>query len=473
MKTSKIYIKIFLSFLLVLVVTEVMIFGLFIHFTGSQFRERLEQYTADKVVLLKEAIGEKMQSSPGPGGGQDEVLRDFLRGFADILDARIWLQDTAGEWVVSSSEQGIPPEARARQAGKAKEFGGFKLYRGKKPHSGFYAVIPLGAKVGRDLSLHVLFEKMPPLHPEGGFALGLVLVGVVIALLVLPVSRLISRPVNRLKDSALRLAGGDLSHRAAVRSKDEIGELGRAFNHMADQVERMIRGGKELTAHVSHELRTPLARIRIAEEMLREDIDRKDFGKVERRLDDIREDIEELDQLIGRILMLSKLDIQEASLRYEIVNPVDLVKEILESLGPAMDRKHLQITQDLSFDLPFSGDPGALMTAFANMLENAVKYVPEGGKIRVEMRSEGKDLKLGISNSFEVIPKEVLANLFEPFYRGDTGTQRGSGLGLAIARKVVEAHGGGIQAMNAPDGFTVVIRLPHSPSQSRESGPRS
>ena len=106
MKTSKIYIKIFLSFLLVLIVTEAMIFGLFIHFTGSQLRDRLEQYTAGKVMLLKEAIGEKMQSSPGPGGGQDEALRDFIRGFADILEARIWIQDTPGEWVVSSSGAG-------------------------------------------------------------------------------------------------------------------------------------------------------------------------------------------------------------------------------------------------------------------------------------------------------------------------------------------------------------------------------
>ena len=314
-------------------------------------------------------------------------------------------------------------------------------------------MIPLGPKAGRDISLHVLFHKMPPLHPEGGFALGLALVGAVIALLVLPVSRLISRPVNRLRDSALRLSKGELSHRVNVKSRDEIGELGRAFNHMADRLQRMIQGGKELTAHVSHELRTPLARMRIAEEMLREDIERRDFAKVERHLDDVREDIEELDQLIGRILMLSKLDIQEEPLRFETFNPVDLVTEILDRLGPSTERKNLRVTRDLSFDPPFSGDRGALKTTFANVLENAVKYVPEGGEVRVEMRSEGELLKLGISNSFDAIPEKVLANLFEPFYRGETGTQRGSGLGLAITRKVVESHGGTIQAMNAPDGF--------------------
>jgi two-component system sensor histidine kinase BaeS len=163
------------------------------------------------------------------------------------------------------------------------------------------------------------------------------------------------------------------------------------------------------------------------------------------------------------------LDIQEAPLRFETVNPVDLVREILERLGPAMNRKNLQVAQDFSFDPPFSGDRNALKTAFANVVENAVKYVPEGGKIRVEMKTAGKDLKLVTSNSFDAIPEEVLANLFEPFYRGETGTQRGSGLGLAITRKVVEAHGGTIQAMNTPDGFTVVVTLPRNPSQSRES----
>jgi signal transduction histidine kinase len=165
--------------------------------------------------------------------------------------------------------------------------------------------------------------------------------------------------------------------------------------------------------------------------------------------------------------MLSKLDIQEAPLRFETVNPVDLVKEILERLGPAMDRKNLHVTQDLSSASSFSGDRNALKTAFANVLENAVKYVAEAGEVRVELRPEGKDLRVGISNSFPAIPDEVLANLFEPFYRGETGTQRGSGLGLAIARKVVEAHGGTIQATNAPEGFRVEIRLPRSPSGGR------
>jgi two-component system sensor histidine kinase CpxA len=465
MKRNKIYLKIFLSFLLVLVVTEALIFGIFIHFTGSQFHDRLEQYTASKVVLLKEAIRGRIQASADPGGRQDEALRDFIRGFADILEARIWIQDTAGEWVVSSSDQGIPPEARAMQAGKAREFGAFKIYRGKRRQSGFYAVMPLGSNEGKEISLHVLFAKMPPIHPEGGFALGLALVGAVIALLVLPISRLISRPVNQLRDSALRLAEGELSHRANVKSKDEIGELGRAFNHMADRLERMIQGGKELTAHVSHELRTPLARIRIAEEMLREDLEKGASASLERRLNDIREDVEELDRLIGRILMLSKLDIQENPIRFGPVNPVDLVAEILDRLAPALDRKNLKLIRNLSCGSPFSGDPAALKTAFENVLENAVKYGTEAGEVRVEMRSEGEDLSISVSNTFPAIPEEVLANLFEPFYRGETGTQRGSGLGLAIAKKVVEAHGGTIRATNAPEGFRVEIRLPRNPSE--------
>lgn len=467
MKPGKIYLKLFLSFLVVLVVTELLIFGLFIHFTGRHFLERMEQYTAGKVVLLKEAVRDKIQSSSGPEGRNDELLRGFIRGFAEILDARVWIQDAEGEWLVSSSDQGIPAEAQAMKAGKPRDFGSFRLYRSPKRGSGFYALIPMDRQGGRDITLHVLFEKMPPLHPEKGFGLGLALLGVVIALLVLPISRLISRPVNRLRDSALRLAEGELSHRVTVKSRDEIGELGRAFNHMADRLQRMVQGGKELTAHISHELRTPLARIRIAEEMLREDVEKGTSANVERRLNDIREDVEELDRLIGRILMLSKLDIQENPLRFEAVNPVDLVTEILDRLAPAMDRKGLQVTRDLSFDAPFSGDPAALKTAFANVLENAVKYVAEGGEIRVEMRPEGKELRVGISNSFPAIPEDVLGNLFEPFYRGETGTQRGSGLGLAIARKVVEAHGGTIQAMNAPEGFRVTITLPRSPSGSR------
>jgi two-component system sensor histidine kinase CpxA len=148
---------------------------------------------------------------------------------------------------------------------------------------------PIAFPEGGKGSIHILFASQGPPHPEGGFALGLAIIGLIIALLIIPVSRFITDRVKQLKQSALRIAEGDLSHRAAVQSKDEIGELAQAFNHMTDKLERMITSSKELTANVSHELRTPLTRIRIAQELLREKLEKGNFKEYERHLEDIRE----------------------------------------------------------------------------------------------------------------------------------------------------------------------------------------
>jgi two-component system sensor histidine kinase CpxA len=306
----------------------------------------------------------------------------------------------------------------------------------------------------------LLFVKREPAHPEEGFGLGLAIIGVVIALLVMPVSRLISKPINELRHSAQRIADGDLSHRARVKRKDEIGKLGRAFNHMADRLEKMIRGGRELTAHISHELRTPLARIRIAEEMLREKVEQQNSKDLKRYLNEIREDVEELDALIGRILMLSKLDLKEKPLSFQPVNPVDLMQGTLSRMTPAFEQKNLHLTTDFSFEPPLWGDADALQMVFSNLVENAIKYSPAGGRVSVEMKTAGGDMEAVVTNTADRIAEQDLAMIFEPFHRVGNKKETGFGLGLAIAKKTVEAHGGTIEALNTEEGFRMRMRLP-------------
>jgi two-component system sensor histidine kinase CpxA len=343
-----------------------------------------------------------------------------------------------------------------------RNLGEFKLYRAHKGDAKLYAVIPIRLEVEKSAELHVLFVKRKPAHPEEGFGLGLGMIGLVIALLVIPVSRLISKPINELRHSAQRIAEGDLSHRAKVKRKDEIGKLGRAFNHMADRLEKMIRGGRELTAHISHELRTPLARIRIAEEMLREKLERQNYKDLARYLNEIREDVEELDALIGRILMLSKLDLKENPLSFQPVNPVDLMEGILSRLTPALEQKSLHLTTDFSFESPLWGDADALQTTFSNLLENAIKYSPPGGRVSVEMKATGDDMEILVTNTANRIPEQDLEKLFEPFHRVGARNEAGFGLGLAIVRKTVEAHRGTVDACNVEQGFRVRIRLPRN-----------
>jgi two-component system sensor histidine kinase CpxA len=458
MKPGKLYLKIFLSFLAILFITEIAIFGLFVMIPGKDFRAQLEHYTKGKVLLVKEIVEDKIRSAPTTELSKNEPLREFVSDFGEILGAKVWLQNSDGTLSVKSFKGEVPAMVEQFKKKRSRDYGSFELYR--RRHSHFYAVIPTAFPKGERGSIHILFGNQGFPHPEGGFALGLAMIGLIVALLVLPVSRLITDRVKQLKQSALRIAEGDLSHRAAVKGKDEIGELAQAFNHMTDKLERMITSSKELTANVSHELRTPLTRIGIAEELLREKLEKENLKEYERHLDDIREDISELDRLTGRILELSRLDIQESPLKFERLNPSDLINDLLERLKPVMEHKDLRVQTDLSSDSPLMGDREALRLALSNTLDNAAKFTPQKGDIIVKMYSKQGFLEISVTNSFEKLAEEDLTRIFDPFHRTGRSKATGSGLGLTITKKIIERHGGKIEAFNSPEGLEIRIRLP-------------
>lgn len=475
MKPGKLYIKIFISFLAVLVITEILVFALFIFSAGRTFRERFVQSTGAKVLVTRDYIQETINREPNITPAENESLRRLIKRLADIYDADVWLATSSGAALVKSFPGDIPARSRKIMEKGGKGLGGFKLYRdlthGKelgeyklyhsfRRGSTFYAIIPVDIGNGETGDLHIFFKQWESTRPEASFALGLLVIGLIIALLIIPVSRLITQPLKKLKHSALQIAGGDLSHRANVTSKDEIGEVGRSFNLMADKLERMIRGGRELTANVSHELRSPLARIRIAEELLRECIDRGDYGECASHLGAIQEDIEELDRLIGRILVLSKLDIHEKSLKMESIDLAELIRELLERFRPAMSKRGLRLAEDLSYDAPFCGDREALGSALSNILDNVVKFTTPNGEVKVDLHPEPGGVEIGVYNSCVPPAEEDLGRLFEPFYRPQDSSAQGSGLGLAITKKIIEKHGGLIDAAGLAGGLQMKIFLP-------------
>jgi len=229
---------------------------------------------------------------------------------------------------------------------------------------------------------------------------------------------------------------------------------------MAERLERMIIGGKELTANVSHELRTPLTRIRIAEELLREQFEKREFEGFERHMDSISEDIDELDSLIGRILELSKLDIHESTLKSEKVNISELLNELLERFEPVSTHKKLHIKKELLSWSEVTGDRKSLHTAFLNILDNSVKFSPENGDVIIKMSDSPDTLRISIKNTYEELPEGDLERIFEPFYRSNTSNASGSGLGLSIAAKIIRKHGGDIAALNSPEGLEISVHLP-------------
>ena len=334
----------------------------------------------------------------------------------------------------------------------------FQFFKGR--HLEFYSVIPFSYAMLQQGRVHILFESRGHPPPLGYFAMGLVVVGIVIALLVIPVSRPITRRINQLRQSTLRIADGDLSHRVATSGKDEITELGISFNQMTAKLESMINNSKELTANISHELRTPLARMRVSEELLGQKLNQAGLSALTRHLDDIRDDVNALDALVGRILELSKLDMRAAPMVFEPLDLATLIHDIANKYQPAMDQRHLDLIVNLPERIAISGNREALCTAFSNLMDNAVDYTPENGSIRIEIVTLTQGTGITLTNTFRPLAEEELTKIFNPFQRIHQSGAAGSGLGLAIVKKIIEAHGGRIHAQNAKEGLAFAISLP-------------
>lgn len=460
MKFNRLYAKILFSFLAVLVIAEIIILVFFVAIPAKHFSTRLEQYLRNKALIVKEVVEDKIRSAPGVDWSDNAALKAFITDFGKITGAKVWLTGNEGAIALKPFPEEIPTLVRDMGEAGLKEYGGFKLF--SKRDSDYYAVVPIvpsGSRVG---SIHLLLNRQAFPPPRGYFVSAIVVLGLVIALLIIPVSRLITRRLKKLRESALRIAEGDLSHRVNIRGHDEISDLAQAFNGMTGKLESMVMNGKELIANVSHELRSPLARIRIAEEMLRDKLTKANAKGWAGHLDTICEEIQELDSLIGRILELSKLNMRESPLTVEPFDPSDLIGSLLKRLGPAIERKELQVTTELSYDPPFMGNEESLRSALMNVLENAAKFTPEKGNISVQMSWQPDSLTIGVINTFEELSEENLARIFNPFHRAQRSAATGFGLGLAIARKIIERHGGAIVARNAHNGLKISISLPRN-----------
>jgi signal transduction histidine kinase len=291
----------------------------------------------------------------------------------------------------------------------------------------------------------------------------LILVGISSLLL----ARTLTRPLRKLSGAARAFGRGDLSARAALTRGDELGDVSRAFDEMAERVTELLRAEKELLANVSHELRTPLARIRVALDLAIEG----DAEVARESLADIAEDLDELERLIADILAAARLDLAEGDgaggvppLRRERVDVHDLLSRASSRFRTAHPNRTLHL--DAAEALPsVEGDPMLLRRVIDNLLENAHKYSAQStDPIDLCAREDAGELAIEVVDRGIGISAEDLPRVFRPFYRADKSRTRatgGLGLGLALAKRIVDAHGGSIDLVSAPDqGTRARVRLP-------------
>ncbi len=262
------------------------------------------------------------------------------------------------------------------------------------------------------------------------------------ALLGLLVSRTAVSPVRRLTETAEHVtATRDLSQRIATTGKDELGRLAGSFNSMLSALDDSLRSQTQLVADASHELRTPLTSLRTNVEVLQRGTGLPEDERA-RILTEIRCQAEELTELLGDLLDLSRTEhVQAEPLQLDEVVATAIDRTRRSANGVAF-RTSLEPTT-------LTGVPSRLERAIANLLENAVKWSPDGGVVDVELR----DGELRVRDYGPGIDPEDLDRVFDRFYRAPAARSiPGSGLGLAIVRQVVQEHGGSVSAENAPDG---------------------
>ncbi|MGE3760688.1 MAG: ATP-binding protein [Kofleriaceae bacterium] len=290
--------------------------------------------------------------------------------------------------------------------------------------------------------------------PLGGIVL--VLVGAASIWFV----RRLAQPMDQLATAARRFGEGDTAARANLGRDDELGDLGRAFDEMAERTSVVLQAQRQLMGDVSHELRTPLARIRVALELAAEDpVAAKDV------LADVGADLDEIDQLIGDILTTARLDGEDVHVERRPTNLAELADRAAKRFAALHPNRTLE-REIADADRDIECDPVLLRRAVDNLLDNAAKYSDSSTPVKLSVVPNGSRV------AFEIIDRGIgmsdaeLERAFTPFWRADGSRTRktgGVGLGLALARRIARVHGGDITLTSeVGKGTTAKLDVPLS-----------
>lgn len=292
-----------------------------------------------------------------------------------------------------------------------------------------------------------------------------VVLAVLVALLMgWALARAIVRPLTALTGATQDIADGHLDRRVPVESADEIGRLAVAFNRMSEEVARVNRLRRQMTADIAHDLRTPLTVIAGYVESMQEGI----LEATPERLEIIYAEIERLQRLVGDLRMLAQADSGELSMNPQSLAPDALLSRAAAVFADRARQAEVELVVEAEPDLPeIWVDEERLMQVLGNLVSNSLRYTPSGGRIVLGAARAGDHLQLTVADSGSGIAAEDLPLVFERFQRADRSrhTESGaSGLGLAIVKALVEAHGGTVAAESAVgQGTTVRLRLPVAP----------
>jgi signal transduction histidine kinase len=267
-------------------------------------------------------------------------------------------------------------------------------------------------------------------------------------------------PLREMAAAARTMAGGDYTRRVTATSRDEVGELARAFNTMAQDLAAADRMRRDLAANAAHELRTPIGALRALLENVVDGIEPADPAAFEAML----RQVERLGRLIEQLLDLSRLESGAVPLDRAPLRAATLLGHVVEEWRPRAQERGVELESAVESSVVLHGDEQRLHQVFANLVANAIRHSPTGGRVVLRAGVTDGLARLEVADQGAGIPAQEAERVFERFYRLDearSSTDGGAGLGLAIARWIVELHGGTIRAEIADQhGCRMVVELP-------------
>lgn len=297
----------------------------------------------------------------------------------------------------------------------------------------------------------------------------LVVAGAIAAAIALFMARWLARgmtqPLRDMAVAARRMETGDYAQRVDTTSRDEVGQLAAAFNRMGAELQQVEQLRRDLVGNVSHELKTPISALRAHLENLLDGVEQPDT----RTLQIMLAQSERLGRLVEQLLDLSRIESGDVPLQREELSLGPLVREVLSEIEVSRADRDVHLEGDISAEVPpVYADRERVHQVLFNLLDNAVRFTPPGGQVRVTAERHNGSVDIHVADTGPGIPPEHLPRLFERFFRVDPARSRddgGTGIGLAIARSVVEAHGGRIWADSEPGkGSVFTFELPVAPA---------
>lgn len=448
-------LKLTLAFLII----GLTVAGLVAFFIGRQTQRQFDQFVQDRSRIdVVAALADYYESNGGWQNVQEALIS--RRAQADPRYRRDWMQ------IVVADDRGIvaagTPQHPPGSSLSGNEQGRALPVRSDGRVVG-YVLLPFPGARGAappdspELAFINAVQRAIVFSVLGAFAIALLL-GVLLA-------RTISRPVQELTQATQRVAEGDLGHEVPVRTQDELGALAASFNQMSARLAQANRLRRQMTADIAHDLRTPTSVIMGYTEALSD-------GKLPGSLQMyqvLHKEAQHLNHLIEDLRTLSLADAGELPLQRRPVSPLEMLQNTAVAHAIQAQKQNVSLHVAAPHELPpVLVDPDRMAQVLNNLVSNALRFTPPGGRITLAAES-GAQVRLRVQDTGSGISAAELPFIFRRFYRGDEARPQSgeSGLGLAIARSIVEAHGGTISVESvAGAGTTFTIDLPAAASVS-------